>query len=113
VTETEKKELAEWMGWRIVRVGNENIQWFQNIRAEQKPGKPLPRLDKPKPWRWDPDTNPEQFLEVLEHMTEKEIVTVNGYFIDKGFRLFGIQGTKFFMSHKSEVLKALLQTINQ
>ena len=104
MTETEKKELAEWLKSSEIVMMNGNFFKYQ-------PNKP--------PWGkvpWNPDTNPEQFLEVLEHMTDDEKYhlefDIAGKFKDAQY-LEAFDTVIWIMSHKSEVIKALLQIINQ
>ena len=103
MTETEKKELSEWMGWKFVDAGW-GPGWFFD-----KPGGTSVLFSE-----WKPDTNPEQFLEVLDHMTEKEIEAVTEIiFNNTNVFSYEIQDCIWIMNHKSEVIKAILQTINQ
>lgn len=101
----DKKILAEF-------VGHKPLEKTVRITLTPQGGYEL------LPWeKYNPDTNPEQFKEVLERLSYPEILEINGklskLFTHDQFEMYGIKFLKWALDHILEVIEAALEVIKK
>lgn len=106
----DKKIIAEWMGWELVNDAEDEYGLYY---IDKEHGAHFIKDGMPD---FNPDTNPEQFKEVLERLTPEQSAKVDDLCNEKYdmpaelvFNLFDVY--LWISNHMPEVIQAILEVV--